>query len=64
MNHVVFDKCLLKRRHLVVLQLMNTVPIKSWSGAPEDRELQKLIPYMEKLATAVSLLLRLLQFTV
>ncbi|XP_013862738.1 CTD small phosphatase-like protein 3 [Austrofundulus limnaeus] len=38
--------------HTYPYHLMNTVPIKSWTGAPEDRELQKLIPYMEKLATA------------
>lgn len=36
-------------------QLMNTIPIKSWSGESEDRELQKLIPYMEKLSAAVRL---------
>lgn len=34
---------------------MNTIPIKSWSGESEDRELQKLIPAMEKLAAAVHL---------
>lgn len=34
-------------------QLMNTVPIKSWSGESEDRELQKLIPSLEKLSAAV-----------
>ncbi|XP_017268793.1 CTD small phosphatase-like protein 3 [Kryptolebias marmoratus] len=38
--------------HTYPYHLMNTVPVKSWSGAPEDRELQKLIPYMEKLAAA------------
>ncbi|XP_037530430.1 CTD small phosphatase-like protein 3 [Nematolebias whitei] len=38
--------------HTYPYHLMNTIPIKSWSGAAEDRELQKLIPYMEKLATA------------
>lgn len=32
--------------------LMNTIPIKSWSGQSDDRELLKLIPYMEKLSTA------------
>lgn len=37
------------------LQLMNTIPIKSWSGESEDRELQKLIPSMEKLSAAVRL---------
>lgn len=35
---------------------MNTIPIKSWSGESDDRELHKLIPYMEKLSAAVSLL--------
>lgn len=35
------------------LQLMNTIPIKSWSGESDDRELHKLIPYMEKLSAAV-----------
>lgn len=30
------------------------IPIKSWIGDQEDRELQKLIPYMEKLVHAVS----------
>lgn len=34
---------------------MNTFPIKSWSGESEDRELQKLIPTLEKLATVVCL---------
>lgn len=34
---------------------MNTIPIKSWSGESEDRELQKLIPTMEKLTAAVRL---------
>ncbi|CAG5863981.1 unnamed protein product [Menidia menidia] len=38
--------------HTYPYNLMNTIPIKSWSGQPEDRELQKLIPYMEKLAAA------------
>lgn len=32
---------------------MNTIPIKSWSGELDDRELQKLVPYMEKLSAAV-----------
>lgn len=40
---------------LVFFQLMNTIPIKSWSGEPQDRELQKLIPSMEKLSAAVRL---------
>lgn len=34
---------------------MNTIPIKSWSGESEDRELQRLIPSMEKLSAAVRL---------
>ncbi|XP_040896199.1 CTD small phosphatase-like protein 3 [Toxotes jaculatrix] len=38
--------------HTYPYHLMNTIPIKSWSGESEDRELQKLIPYMEKLSAA------------
>lgn len=38
--------------HTYPYHLMNTIPIKSWSGESEDRELQKLIPSMEKLSTA------------
>uniref|UniRef100_A0A667XI51 CTD (carboxy-terminal domain, RNA polymerase II, polypeptide A) small phosphatase like 3 n=1 Tax=Myripristis murdjan TaxID=586833 RepID=A0A667XI51_9TELE len=38
--------------HTYPYHLMNTIPIKSWSGEPEDRELQKLIPYLEKLSAA------------
>uniref|UniRef100_UPI0037E9078A CTD small phosphatase-like protein 3 n=1 Tax=Semicossyphus pulcher TaxID=241346 RepID=UPI0037E9078A len=38
--------------HTYPYHLMNTVPIKSWSGESEDRELQKLIPSMEKLSAA------------
>ncbi|XP_051930048.1 CTD small phosphatase-like protein 3 [Hippocampus zosterae] len=38
--------------HTYPYHLMNTLPIKSWSGESDDRELQKLIPYMEKLSTA------------
>ncbi len=34
---------------------MNTIPIKSWTGESEDRELLKLIPTMEKLSAAVCL---------
>uniref|UniRef100_H3C7I1 FCP1 homology domain-containing protein n=1 Tax=Tetraodon nigroviridis TaxID=99883 RepID=H3C7I1_TETNG len=34
------------------LPLLNTIPIKSWTGEPADRELQKLIPTLERL-TAV-----------
>uniref|UniRef100_A0A3Q4B0D0 FCP1 homology domain-containing protein n=1 Tax=Mola mola TaxID=94237 RepID=A0A3Q4B0D0_MOLML len=36
--------------HTYPYHLMNTFPINSWSGESEDRELQKLIPTMEKLA--------------
>ncbi|XP_068445970.1 CTD small phosphatase-like protein 3 [Clinocottus analis] len=38
--------------HTYPYHLMNTIPVKSWSGASEDRELQKLVPYMEKLSAA------------
>lgn len=38
--------------HTYPYHLMNTIPIKSWSGESEDRELQKLVPYLEKLSTA------------
>ncbi|KAF7654817.1 hypothetical protein LDENG_00064340 [Lucifuga dentata] len=38
--------------HTYPYHLMNTIPIKSWFGKPEDRELQKLIPYLQKLSTA------------
>lgn len=38
--------------HTYPHHLMNTIPISSWSGEPEDRELQRLIPYMDKLCTA------------
>lgn len=38
--------------HTYPYHLMNTIPIKSWSGASEDRELQKLAPYMEKISAA------------
>ncbi|XP_077573254.1 CTD small phosphatase-like protein 3 [Stigmatopora nigra] len=61
LGHYIKDLSILKRdlRKTVVLDnaphtypynLMNTLPIKSWSGEPDDRELQKLIPYMEKLS--------------
>uniref|UniRef100_A0A8C6UIA6 CTD (carboxy-terminal domain, RNA polymerase II, polypeptide A) small phosphatase like 3 n=1 Tax=Neogobius melanostomus TaxID=47308 RepID=A0A8C6UIA6_9GOBI len=40
--------------HTYPHHLMNTIPITSWSGQPEDRELQRLVPYMDKLCTAVS----------
>ncbi|XP_059923105.1 CTD small phosphatase-like protein 3 [Gadus macrocephalus] len=39
--------------HTYPYQLMNTVPIKSWSGEQDDRELQRLVHYMEKLSSAV-----------
>ncbi|XP_034531763.1 CTD small phosphatase-like protein 3 [Notolabrus celidotus] len=38
--------------HTYPYHLMNTVPIKSWSGESDDRELQKLIPSMERLSAA------------
>ncbi|XP_016431009.1 CTD small phosphatase-like protein 2-A [Sinocyclocheilus rhinocerous] len=38
--------------HTFPYHLMNMIPIKSWVGDQEDRELQKLIPYMEKLVHA------------
>ncbi|XP_051957741.1 CTD small phosphatase-like protein 2 isoform X1 [Xyrauchen texanus] len=38
--------------HTFPYHLMNMIPIKSWFGDQEDRELQKLIPYMEKLLHA------------
>ncbi|XP_051529454.1 CTD small phosphatase-like protein 2 isoform X2 [Myxocyprinus asiaticus] len=38
--------------HTFPYHLMNMIPIKSWFGDQEDRELQKLIPYMEKLMQA------------
>ena len=28
----------------------NAVPITSWFDDPEDRELEKLLPYLEKMA--------------
>ncbi|XP_053287443.1 CTD small phosphatase-like protein 3 [Pleuronectes platessa] len=38
--------------HTYPYHLMNTIPIKSWSGESADRELHKLISYMEKLSAA------------
>ncbi|XP_056591398.1 CTD small phosphatase-like protein 2 [Triplophysa dalaica] len=38
--------------HTFPYHLMNMIPIKSWNGDKEDRELQKLIPYLEKLVQA------------
>lgn len=38
--------------HTFPYHLMNMIPIKSWIGDQEDRELQKIIPYMEKLVHA------------
>ncbi|XP_054913256.1 CTD small phosphatase-like protein 3 isoform X1 [Poeciliopsis prolifica] len=38
--------------HTYPYHLMNTIPIKSWSGGSEDKELQKLVSYMERLAPA------------
>lgn len=37
--------------HTYPYHLMNMIPVKSWSREPDDRELQKLIPTLEKLAT-------------
>ncbi|KAJ8278668.1 hypothetical protein COCON_G00057340 [Conger conger] len=36
--------------HAFPYHLMNMIPIKSWAGDREDNELQKLIPYLEKLS--------------
>ncbi|TRY97478.1 hypothetical protein DNTS_008212 [Danionella cerebrum] len=41
--------------HTFPYHLMNMIPIKSWIGDQEDRELQKLIPYLEKLVNAFPL---------
>lgn len=38
--------------HTYPHHLMNTIPITSWSGGSDDRELQRLIPYMDKLCSA------------
>ncbi|XP_019904814.1 CTD small phosphatase-like protein 3 isoform X2 [Esox lucius] len=38
--------------HTYPYHLMNMLPIKSWSGDEGDRELQKLIPYLERLSGA------------
>ncbi|XP_056133130.1 CTD small phosphatase-like protein 3 isoform X2 [Lampris incognitus] len=38
--------------HTYPYHLMNTIPIKSWCGEREDKDLQGLIPYLEKLAGA------------
>lgn len=38
--------------HTYPYHLMNTIPIKSWSGESADRELHKLISYLEKLSAA------------
>lgn len=38
--------------HTYPHHLMNTIPIKSWSGESNDKELQKLIHYMEKICSA------------
>lgn len=47
-------KLLVTLMRVPLFQLMNTIPIKSWCGDKEDKELQKLVPYLEKLAQAVS----------
>ncbi|KAJ8374719.1 hypothetical protein SKAU_G00052990 [Synaphobranchus kaupii] len=36
--------------HAFPYHLMNMIPIKSWAGDTDDDELQKLIPYLEKLS--------------
>lgn len=38
--------------HTYPYHMMNTIPVKSWSGDQTDRELHKLIPYLEKLSGA------------
>ncbi|XP_062411791.1 CTD small phosphatase-like protein 3 [Sardina pilchardus] len=38
--------------HTYPYHLMNMIPIKSWFGDEDDRELQRLIPHLEKLAEA------------
>ncbi|XP_037401448.1 CTD small phosphatase-like protein 3 isoform X1 [Pygocentrus nattereri] len=38
--------------HTFPYHLMNMIPIKSWSGDKDDKELQRLIPYLEKLVQA------------
>lgn len=38
--------------HTYPYHLMNVLPIKSWSGNDEDKELQKLIPCLERLSGA------------
>ncbi|XP_026861308.2 CTD small phosphatase-like protein 2 [Electrophorus electricus] len=38
--------------HTFPYHLTNMIPIKSWCGDQEDKELQRLIPYLEKLVQA------------
>ncbi|TSM94635.1 CTD small phosphatase-like protein 2 [Bagarius yarrelli] len=38
--------------HTFPYHLTNTIPIKSWCGDKEDKELQRLTPYLEKLTQA------------
>lgn len=38
--------------HTFPYHLMNMIPIKSWSGDKDDKELHRLIPYLEKLVQA------------
>uniref|UniRef100_A0A8C9SFB5 CTD (carboxy-terminal domain, RNA polymerase II, polypeptide A) small phosphatase like 3 n=2 Tax=Scleropages formosus TaxID=113540 RepID=A0A8C9SFB5_SCLFO len=38
--------------HTFPYHVMNMIPIKSWTGDKEDKELQKLVPYLEKLSEA------------
>ncbi|KAG7282807.1 hypothetical protein CRUP_012196 [Coryphaenoides rupestris] len=50
LGHYIKDLAVLERD--LGKTLMNTVPIKSWSGEQSDRELQRLVQYMEKLSSA------------
>ncbi|XP_076880526.1 CTD small phosphatase-like protein 2-A isoform X3 [Brachyhypopomus gauderio] len=38
--------------HTFPYHLMNMIPIKSWCGDQQDKELQRLVPYLEKLVQA------------
>ncbi|XP_020335942.1 CTD small phosphatase-like protein 3 isoform X2 [Oncorhynchus kisutch] len=48
LGHYVKDLGVLERD--LAKTLMNMLPIKSWSGDKEDKELQKLIPYLERVS--------------
>ncbi|KAL2090312.1 hypothetical protein ACEWY4_015000 [Coilia grayii] len=63
LGHYVKDLSLLERDpmktvildnapHTYPYHLMNMIPVKSWFGDEDDKELQRLIPHMEKLAEA------------